>query len=195
MVETKAERLSAIVAVGLLLVLATGTAVANVQYNFASVPFNNYYNINCPPACNLTGWFIAAQALPPNMSGPIGGSGSYFPLSFSFTDGYLTVTNTNTPTWGFDFDTDSSGNITAWNFYTSGGPSQIFSYYDSPNLTQEGSNAPNYGAYFFGNSSGGTWYQTSVSGNVWLGGTGVWSNGNQWSFSSPPTSADVAAIN
>jgi hypothetical protein len=148
------KSLGAIGAVTVLLFAGSGIAAASVQYNFVSSPFNTFINTTCPPTCNLTGSFTVATALPPNL---VVDQGFFTPISFSFTDGVSTVTNLTASFSEFSVGTNASGKIVTWDISADDAFSQMFAFSDPPTETQEGNNAQTYQAYFFGNTSGGSW--------------------------------------
>ena len=148
-----------------LLFAEASNAWGTATYSFVSSQFTTFYNTSCPPTCNITGTFTLAQPLQPNLMQNLGGSGSFTPLSFSFTDGVTTFTNLNPGESGFNVDTDSHGNIIYWGFYTGPiGGGSLFAYDAGPGYeTQEGVNLTNYQAYYLAYASGGTWTTTVTS--------------------------------
>jgi hypothetical protein len=89
------------------------SAQANTVYTYTGDAFTSFNGTDsCPPECKITGSFTVAE--------PLGDSLSFTfvdPLSFSFTDGSVTLDQTNSSvfnTLDFNFWTDSSGNITNW---------------------------------------------------------------------------------
>ena len=152
----------------LILVLAPVAVLADsTTYSYVSTPFNSFSGTACPPTCNITGSFTLALPFPPNQSQDIGGSGSFTPLSFSFTEGTIKWTNLNTVDSGFEFDTDSSGKITFYSFFADlADGSDISAFVDGPSeLTQlfaSNNGGTGYSAMFEEiGASGGTWTQTT----------------------------------
>jgi hypothetical protein len=153
-----------------ILALVPGAVLADsTTYSYISTPFNSFSGTTCPPTCNITGSFTVAMPFPPNQMQDIGGSGSFTPLSFSFTEGTITWTNLNTVDSGFAFDTDSLGKITFYSFFADlANGSDVSVFFDGPTeLTQlfASNNAGGYSASFSSEgASGGTWTsETMVS--------------------------------
>lgn len=101
------------------------------------------------------------------------GSGSFTPISFSFTDGVSTVTNLSATFSEFSVDTNASGKIVNWAVYADDASSQMFAYSDPPNQTQEGNNAATSQAYFFGSIPGGVWTEVPEPSSLLLLGSGI----------------------
>jgi len=168
MPQRKADELRGMIffVVGLCSLLAPGllAGAGRTTYSFVSVPLTQFVGTACPPTCRITGSFTVTQPLAPNITltpAQLGGSGSFTPDSFSFTDGVTTFTNLNSTTSGFAVNTDANGNIVEWGIYmgnTTLGPG-ISLYYAGPTeLTQEGINVNSYQAYFQAlGVVGGTW--------------------------------------
>jgi hypothetical protein len=122
-----------------------------------------------PPDMQYHGFVHGGYAVPSEPKANIGGSGSFTPLSFSFTEGTITWTNLNTVDSGFAFDTDSLGKITFYSFFADlANGSDVSVFFDGPTeLTQlfASNNAGGYSASFSSEgASGGTWTsETSVS--------------------------------
>jgi hypothetical protein len=85
-------------------------------YTYVGKPFDHFHgNYMCPPECSLSGFFIVADALPPNLRGiPIQNVFNVTPLAYVFTDGQVAATNSNSCPDFFTIWTDPSGNISAW---------------------------------------------------------------------------------
>jgi hypothetical protein len=96
----------------LLCAMTAPPASANtITYTYTGNPLTIFLgSFACPPECSVSGSFTVAQPLGPNLVFvPI------TPLSFSFTDGNVTLTGSNTSSsTPFNFTTDIHGNITAW---------------------------------------------------------------------------------
>jgi hypothetical protein len=111
-------KLRAVSAAILLLFVLTGSASGSTTtYTYAGKPFTNFSGPGyppCPPApgCSITGSLTLAAPLAPNFIGYV------TPLSFTFTDGFVTGTQLNSTMNGtvpyFLFYTDCSGNIINW---------------------------------------------------------------------------------
>jgi hypothetical protein len=86
-------------------------------YTYTGNPFNQFVGgATCPPICSLSGSFTLAGALPANFSDNI------VPLTFSFTDGGVTITQGINTTAEFGVETDSQANIIEWNIYIAAVP-------------------------------------------------------------------------
>ncbi len=151
--------IAAVVFVGLI---GGSPAAAQSQYNFVGIPFDSWFQTQCPPVCEITGSFTLAEPLPPNLVCSIGGDGCFIPLSFSFTDGQTVFNDQNSPMFAFGADTDAHGNITLFSFSMigPGGGAGLYGYYGGPgSVTQEGVNIDPYQAQIQGaNIPGGYWY-------------------------------------
>jgi YVTN family beta-propeller protein len=86
-------------------------ASAQVTYTYTGKPFQNLSGgFTCPPECNITGSFTLAEPLAPNLSSYVAS-----PTSYSFTDGFVTITNVNGPPYSqIQVSTDSAGAISGW---------------------------------------------------------------------------------
>lgn len=86
-------------------------ASADTTYTYTGNRFTFLLGTTCPPECNISGSFTLAA--------PIGSSVTndfVTPLSFSFTDGFMKITQANATVGDFGFiSTNSSGVITGWN--------------------------------------------------------------------------------
>jgi hypothetical protein len=153
-----------VVAVVLICLFWGSPASAQVKYNFIGIPFTSFSGTSCPSTCRITGSFVVAQPLPPNLNCDIGRSDCFTPASFSFSDGTTTFTNLNSSNSGFAADTDANGNITFFSFFMvgPGGGAGMFAFYDGPNqLTQEEVNLDRYQVGVQGlGIPGGCWYSS-----------------------------------
>jgi hypothetical protein len=91
--------------------LLCAPAVANsVTYTYTGNPYNQFYDMSCPPDCGISGSLT--------LSSPIGANyyGAVTPISFSFTDGTLTMSSALSNFEGADFAlvTNAKGDIIGW---------------------------------------------------------------------------------
>jgi hypothetical protein len=139
-------------------------------YTYTGTLFNKYQlAVMCPLICNVSGSITLSNPIPPNSNWA---SWVYTPLSFSYTDGYSTITNLNenTSLSSIALSTDSQGKIYNW-YIALYGPSAPLTFNGvtsttvfietnpsaSPIMDQSGYNA---GIYDQGYASGlptGTW--------------------------------------
>jgi hypothetical protein len=95
----------------LSLSLCVQSASADTMYTYTGNDFNQFFNGGaCPPDCNVTGWFIVAAPLAPNLPELT----TITPLSFSLSSGGVTLTTGEPTDSGLDVATDASGAITEW---------------------------------------------------------------------------------
>jgi hypothetical protein len=89
---------------------------SSVTYTYTGNPFTTIdAPDSCPSQCSIDGSVTFAQALPANLNS----MATFTPLSYSFTDGLITITQNNAATGSvFDyFQTDASGMIIGWDIF------------------------------------------------------------------------------
>ena len=97
--------------------LSTVVPAQTTTYTYTGNPFTGFSNTACPPICRITGSFSVAQPLPQNSTVSLS-----TPSSFSFTDGFDTITggaNTCGPDgqgacFTLNGTTNAQGQIVSW---------------------------------------------------------------------------------
>ena len=114
--------LTPVALVGIFLLATAPTARAAVTYTYTGSHLVSFFGTQaCPPVCNVTGSFTVAAPLAPNLSNSFVSA-----QSFSFTDGFFTITNANattissSPPTYIEVSTDSAGVISAWTVVLTG---------------------------------------------------------------------------
>jgi hypothetical protein len=118
-------------AFSMLAIGLTPSANADTVYTYTGSVFDSFKgNSECPPECRITGSFTLEQPLSANLTFV-----TIFPLSFSFTDGAITLTKSNSlPTLPsllplfMEFSTDATGAITSWDVRIQGKQSVGFRF-------------------------------------------------------------------
>ena len=94
-------------------------ARADATYQYTGQPFTSWYGgASCTKGvgqCQITGTVTFATALSDNLAMPPCCEVNEHALSWSFTDGFDTLTQSNSQQF-FAFSTNSTGAITGWNF-------------------------------------------------------------------------------
>jgi hypothetical protein len=113
----------ALLVFGLLAIIFTKSARSQTTtYTYKGLPFTFFSGVSCPSICGFSGSFTVAQPIAPNSN-----SISVTPSSYSFTDGFSTVTNLSSlysPNFT-NFSTNDSGRITQWSIIVYGYPNPI----------------------------------------------------------------------
>jgi hypothetical protein len=92
--------------------LGTQAAWADTIYAYTGNPFNEFFNGGqCPPDCSVTGWFIVATPLAPNLP-----ETTITPPSFSLSSGGITLTTGDPLNSSLSVGTDASGAIIEWSW-------------------------------------------------------------------------------
>jgi hypothetical protein len=94
------------------------SASADTMYTYTGNPFTTFgVGFACPPLCNVTGSFIVAQPLAPNLV-----LTTIAPISFSLTAGTTTLTQGDPSNTSLSVGTDASGAISSWIWEVVGPP-------------------------------------------------------------------------
>jgi hypothetical protein len=106
---------------GFAAVLGTPFARADVTYTYTGNQFNDLRNgATCPPTCNVTGSFVVATALDPNLPLTL-----IMPLSFSLSSAGITLTDGDPSGSSLSVGTDASGMISTWEWVELGPAASI----------------------------------------------------------------------
>jgi hypothetical protein len=165
-----------VLALSLVALCAAMPARADATYQYTGQAFTSWYGDDSCVAdvgqCQITGTVTFASTLPDNLTA-VCCSLNVTALSWSFTDGFYTLDQTNSQQF-FAFSTDSSGNITGWNFglgshSACGMPA--FDCYVIEGIDAFGEHGDDSKDYFVTPSGGqsfvdGTWKLVSVTGGV-----------------------------
>lgn len=113
------HRLSSIIVAAALSAMGAASARADTIYTYTGPDFTEFYGTDeCTPECSISGTFTVSTALVGGLSG-VNITTSL--TSFSFTDGYATLTNNNITSDSFLIWTNASGQITEWGILLIGG--------------------------------------------------------------------------
>jgi PEP-CTERM motif len=161
-----------------LLALCMATpACADATYQYTGKPFTSFFGddacVSGVGQCQITGTVTFATTLADNLS-VVCCVLNVTALSYSFTDGFYTLNQANSQQF-FAFSTDSSGDITGWNFglgtHSTCGSPLAFDCYVIEGIDAFGEHGDDSKDYFVTPSGGqsfvdGTWTLVSVTGTV-----------------------------